>query len=192
MSDMPRPSVAIIAVGANIEPGKNILAALRALQEKVHVTGCSTFYRTQPVGRPEQPRFINGAWRIETTLSALEVKTELLRGIEEQLGRRRMQDKFAPRTIDLDLVLYGDLVVNGNELSLPHPDLKRAFVYVPVVELLKEMSRQSDGDLPERMRKLVPQNPPTAEPGERLDTFTQLLRRSAALPARERPSGART
>lgn len=173
---MPKPSVAIIAVGANIEPEKNILAALHVLQEKVHVAASSTFYRTQPVSRHEQPRFINGAWRIETKLSALQVKTELLRGIEEQLGRRRTQDKFAPRTIDLDMVLYGDLVVNSDELSLPHPDLKRAFVYVPVVELLQEMSRQSDGDLSQKMRKLLPQNPPMAEPGERLDTFTQLLR----------------
>jgi 2-amino-4-hydroxy-6-hydroxymethyldihydropteridine diphosphokinase len=178
MSDMPRPSVAIIAVGANIEPEKNILAALRALQGKVHVAASSTFYRTQPVGRPEQPKFINGAWRIETTLSALQVKTELLREIEEQIGRRRTQHKFAPRTIDLDLVLYGALVASNDELSLPHPDLTRAFVYVPAVELLHEMSHESDGGLPGRMRKLLPANPPTAEPGERLQAFTKLLRRS--------------
>lgn len=175
---MPEPSAAIIAVGANIEPEKNILAALRALQEEVHVPASSTFYRTQPMGQSEQPRFINGAWRIETTLSALQVKTGLLRGIEEQLGRRRTQDKFAPRTIDLDLVLYDDLVVSNRKVVLPHPDLKRAFVYVPAVELLQEMSRQSDDDFSQRMRKLLPQNPPMAEPGERLDTFTQLLRRS--------------
>ena len=176
MVERAGPSAAFISVGANIEPLQNIRAALAALQKSARVVSSSTFYRTEPVGRPHQPWFINGVWRIDTDLTASCVKTQLLGPIERQLGRRRTSDKFAARTMDLDLVLYNDLAVNERGLTLPHPDLRRSFVYVPVVELLDDMSSQRGDGLAGRMRALLPESAPPGAPGETLEGFTQQLR----------------
>ena len=169
-------SVAFIAVGANIEPEKNIRAALTMLQQQTQVIGSSTFYRTKPIGRRDQPAYINGVWQIETELPPTEVKTRLLLPIEQQLGRVRTGDKFAPRTIDLDLILYDDLVLDDSDIKLPHPDIARPFVYFPVVELLSGIACESAGGLPERMMRLLPQKIPTGEPGQPLAELTQELR----------------
>lgn len=176
MAEAAGPSVAFISVGTNIEPLQHVRAALAALQRRARVVSSSTFYRTEPIGRPDQPWFINGVWRIETDVAASCVKARLLEPIEMQLGRRRTCDRFAARTIDLDLVLYNDLAVNESALTLPHPDLRRPFVYVPVVELLDEMSSRGDEGLAGRMRTLLPERAPAEAPGETLEAFTQQLR----------------
>jgi 2-amino-4-hydroxy-6-hydroxymethyldihydropteridine diphosphokinase len=169
-------AVAFLAVGANIEPHKNIRAALRILRRATPVRACSTFYRTEPLGPRDQPAYLNGVWRIETELPAADVKPMLLSPVERQLGRARTGDKYAPRPIDLDLILYDDLVIDDTILRLPHPDLLRPFVYFPVVELLAEMSCASFGDLPGRIRRLLPPAP-TSSPGEPLPVFTRELRK---------------
>jgi len=171
-------AVAFVAVGSNIEPQKNILAALMALQEEARVVASSTFYRTEPIGRSDQPRFINGVWWIDTSLPPLEVRQRVLRPIEARLGRLRTQDKFGPRTIDLDLVLYNDAVVRENDLTLPHPDVTRPFVYFPVIELLARGSGDMSDDLRERMSRLLPRRPQNTEPGEPLPEFTRQIRES--------------
>lgn len=176
MAERAERSVALVSVGANIRPLANIRAALAAVHARAHVVSSSTFYRTAPVGRSDQAQFVNGVWRIDTELSASCIKTQLLRPIETQLGRRRTHDRFGPRTIDLDLVLYDDLVVKESGLTLPHPDLRRPFVYVPVVELLEDVSWQRSDGLADRMRALLPSGAPTEAPGERLDRFTGQLR----------------
>ncbi len=169
-------AVAFVAVGSNIEPRKNILAALAALQESVRVIASSTFYRTEPIGLSDQPKFINGVLRIDTSLSPLEVKQRVLRPIEARLGRLRTQDKFSPRTIDLDLVLYNDAVVREGDLTLPHPDISRPFVYFPVVELLSQDYGDMLDDLRKKMRRLLPPRPQGADPGEPLPEFTRQIR----------------
>jgi len=171
-----RESIAFIAVGANIEPESNIRAALTLLQKQVQVVASSTFYRTEPLGCPDQPLFVNGAWLIHTGTDPLGVRDRMLRPIERQLGRRRTADKFAPRPIDLDLTLYDDLVVSDEDLTLPAPDLSRPFVYLPVLELLADSALDRDGLLFGRIRNLLPQAVPAAEPGEKLDAFTEALR----------------
>lgn len=173
---MRSPSVAFVSVGANIEPQRNIRAALAALNEQTRVAGSSTFYQTEPLGRRDQPRYINGVWRIETHIRAPRVKAALLQPIEQCLGRVRTGDKYAPRTIDLDLILYEDLVIDEEELTLPHPDIARPFVYFPLVELLTEMSPEPSGDLAARMRLLLPAAVPREPPGEPLERFTQELK----------------
>jgi 2-amino-4-hydroxy-6-hydroxymethyldihydropteridine diphosphokinase len=175
MYDAQGPSVAFISVGSNIQPEPNIVAALELLRSRVRVTGSSTFYRTTPVGRPDQPEFINGVWRIDTALSPTQIRDELLRPIEEELGRRRWADKFAPRTIDLDLVLCGDLVRDDGAVRLPHPDLTRPFVCVPVYELLDGAGDIAPG-LRRRMQRLLPDRP-GVPPGEPLNELTSRLRR---------------
>jgi 2-amino-4-hydroxy-6-hydroxymethyldihydropteridine diphosphokinase len=169
-------AVAFVAVGSNIEREKNILAALGALQENVRVVASSTFYRTEPIGRSGQPRFINGVWRIDTGLPPLDVRRQVLRLVEARLGRLRTQDKFGPRTIDLDLVLYNDVVVRQDDLTLPHPDIARPFVYSPVIELLSQGGADMPDDLRERMKRLLPSGPQSLDLGEPLPEFTRQIR----------------
>lgn len=175
MHDVQGLSVAFISVGSNLEPERNIVAALERLRDKTHVAGCSTFYRTEPVGRPDQMPFINGVWRIDTSLRPALVRDELLRPIEEELGRRRCADRFAPRTIDLDLVLYNDHVRKDEAVCLPHPDLVRPFVCVPVYELLDDADDIEPG-LRARMLALLPAQREELQPGEPLYAFTSQLR----------------
>jgi 2-amino-4-hydroxy-6-hydroxymethyldihydropteridine diphosphokinase len=96
----------------------------------------SSLYDTTPVGDLEQPNFLNAVAGVETDLTARQLLWNLLL-IERRLGRvRSPQARYGPRTIDLDLLLYGDQVIDEPELTVPHPELaRRAFVLVPLVEL---------------------------------------------------------
>jgi 2-amino-4-hydroxy-6-hydroxymethyldihydropteridine diphosphokinase len=94
----------------------------------------SSLYDTEPVGEIEQPRFLNAVAMLDTELTARQLLWNLQR-IEARLGRTRTQ-RWGPRTMDLDLLLYGDLVIEEADLRLPHPELgRRGFVLVPLVEL---------------------------------------------------------
>jgi 2-amino-4-hydroxy-6-hydroxymethyldihydropteridine diphosphokinase len=169
-------SVAFVAVGANIRPEHNIRAALTLLREKACVLASSTFYRTRPLGRVNQPLFVNGVWLIRTDRTPLHVRDRLLQPVETKLGRRRTDDKFGPRTIDLDLILYDALTVSDGELTLPHPDLGRPFVCLPVLELLADCAADIESPVLQRIRKLVPQPTTAAKPGEELRVLTRQLR----------------
>jgi 2-amino-4-hydroxy-6-hydroxymethyldihydropteridine diphosphokinase len=130
---------ALIAVGSNIDPEKNIEHALVLLDRQCPIRGISTFYRTPPVARDGQPDFLNGACRCETTHSPRSLKFEVLREIERTLGRERTDDAHAPRPIDLDIALMGGLVVDEDGLQIPDPDIaERAFLAVPLFELAPE------------------------------------------------------
>ena len=90
---------------------------------------------TEPVGVTDQPEFVNGAVSLETTLSPRELLDALLR-VERELGRVRSGERWGPRTIDLDLLLYGEEVVDEPGLTVPHPRLhERRFALEPLVEL---------------------------------------------------------
>ena len=131
---------AFVAVGANIEPEHHIEAALRGLMGMVDVHETSTFYRTTPLLDPRQPDFLNGVWRIETELGPRDLKYDILRGIERDLGRERSGNRYAPRVIDLDLILWGDAVIDEPDLKIPDPDIyTRPFVAVPLAELSPEL-----------------------------------------------------
>ncbi len=125
-----------VAVGANIEPESSIPAAFDRLARRVRIRATSTFYRTEPLGRADQPAFLNGVWQLDTEVAPRPLKFEILRGIESELGRRRTKDRNAPRIIDLDIVLYGRMVIDEPGLHIPDPDIReRAFVAVPLLEL---------------------------------------------------------
>jgi dihydroneopterin aldolase/2-amino-4-hydroxy-6-hydroxymethyldihydropteridine diphosphokinase len=133
-------SQAFISIGSNIEPARNIPRALELLARLVRVTGVSTFYRTPALGAGDGPPFYNGVIAVETDSPPRTVKYELLRNIEEQLGRRRCRDRYAPRTIDLDLILYDNLLLQEEGLTLPDPEIaRRAFLAVPLCELAPEL-----------------------------------------------------
>lgn len=162
-----------IAVGSNIDPERSIPAALNRLQEDIEVTAVSTHYRTRPLGRPEQPPFVNGVWQAATALEPRVLKHDVLRPIEASLGRVRTGDRYAARPIDLDIALYGDVVVDEEDLVIPDPDIRqRPFLAVPLLELSPELRMPDTG---ERLASL-----PVAQQTDGLDPLaelTQLLRR---------------
>ena len=125
-----------VSVGSNIEPERHVEAALGLLLRQVCVTAVSTFYCTEPIGRPEQSPYLNGVFELRTDLPASDITPQIQFTVETQLGRVRTEDKYASRTLDLDLILYNDLETGQHRLRLPHPDLERAFVAGPIHELL--------------------------------------------------------
>jgi dihydroneopterin aldolase/2-amino-4-hydroxy-6-hydroxymethyldihydropteridine diphosphokinase len=144
MGDSSRAIRAFIAVGSNVAPEENIPEAFGQLRNHARVIACSTFYRTPPLNRPEQPAFINGVWEIETGLLPRAMKFDLLRPIEARLGRVRSKDKYAPRPIDLDILLYGAWVMDEEDLRIPDPDIySRAFLAWPLYELAPNTARNT-------------------------------------------------
>lgn len=127
--------IAYIGIGSNL--GDRAASAERALRELAslgRVTRVSSFYRTKPWGNPNQPWYLNAAAAIETALPPRTL-LERLRAIETAMGRVR-SERWGPRTIDLDLLLYGDLDIHETDLQIPHPHLReRAFVLVPLAEV---------------------------------------------------------
>lgn len=127
--------VAYIGVGSNIEPEKNIPTAIRMLKAEVNLTSVSTFYRTTPLNCTSSPDFYNGVVAVETDAFPCDLKN-VLHKIENALGRVRTSDKNAPRTIDLDIIVYGDSVISEPDITIPDPDVyTRAFLAVPLAEL---------------------------------------------------------
>ena len=130
---------AFVGIGSNLgDPERQIAAALERLaaEEGVELLAVSTLRKTEPVGYRDQPDLLNGAVELETVLSARELLERLL-AIESRLGRVRGEgERFDPRTIDLDLLLYGDETIDEPALTVPHPRLaERRFALEPLAEL---------------------------------------------------------
>jgi 2-amino-4-hydroxy-6-hydroxymethyldihydropteridine diphosphokinase len=129
---------AYVGLGANLgDREATIRRAVELLgeQDGIEVLAVSTLRETDPVGVEDQPRFLNGAAAIETTLGPGELLGVLL-GVERVLGRVRDGVRFGPRTIDLDLLLYGDETLDDPGLTVPHPRLhERRFALEPLAEL---------------------------------------------------------
>ncbi|MBI5814444.1 MAG: 2-amino-4-hydroxy-6-hydroxymethyldihydropteridine diphosphokinase [Nitrospinae bacterium] len=125
-----------LGVGGNIEPEKYIPEGLAMLRERFTVVSVSPSYRSQAWGVKEpQPDYINLAVEAMTDKDLFAVRAEI-RWIEELLGRKRTLDKFSPRTLDIDLLLYDDLVMKDEGGQLPHPQLlTQQFVYFPMMDI---------------------------------------------------------
>ncbi len=151
---------AYISVGSNINPRRNVLKAMRLLSELQHITEVSTVYRTKPELNKKQPYFYNCVVEIKTTLPPGELKHDLLRRVEKQLGRKRTKDKFASRTIDLDLIAYGGPKLKIKNMDLPDPEiLQRPYLTAGLSELAPRIKPKNSGisssNLPHsRMRPL--------------------------------------
>ena len=132
---------AFVALGANLEnPLQQVRQAISELAaiEHTHVLAVSSLYRTAPVGYADQPDFINAVAKLQTGLSPHEL-LDALHVIENRHGRRRSV-RNAPRTLDLDLLLYGTRVVHEGGLTLPHPRMhERAFVLMPLAEIAPDV-----------------------------------------------------
>ena len=130
---------AYVGLGSNLgDRSAHLLLGLSALSRlpDTHLLRLSPVYETEPVG-PPQPPYLNLVAELETELAPRALLLEMLR-IERALGRER-RERWGPRTLDLDLLLYGDLVLEEEGLTVPHPRLhQRAFVLVPLLDLLPE------------------------------------------------------
>jgi len=132
-------TTAFVGIGSNLgEPERQIAAALEELaaEDGIELVAASTLRETEPVGYLDQPSFLNGAAQLETALPPRELLERLLE-IESRLGRVRGEGpRFGPRTIDLDLLLYGDETIDEPGLTVPHPRLaERRFALEPLAEL---------------------------------------------------------
>jgi len=129
-----------LSLGSNIRPELHLKQAVEQLRSRCRVLAVSPVYETRPIG-PDgaptagQPNFLNAAVLIETDLDATTLKSRTLRPIEEELGRER-QGKFAPRTIDLDIILFGSQVLDLDGRHIPDPNLLRhAHIARPLADL---------------------------------------------------------
>lgn len=139
-SNPSRTVSAFIAVGSNISPAYHVQKALELLIDRIRVVDVSTFYRTKAIDRPDQPDYLNGVFEIRTSLRPEALKRGILALIENELGRVRTADKFAARTIDLDIALYGDETIDTPGLSIPDPDIRaRPFLAKALLELAPDL-----------------------------------------------------
>lgn len=133
---------AYIGLGSNLaQPQRQVLLALRALAEipRTHLVAASRLYRSVPLGPANQPDYINAVAALDTDLSP-EQLLDALQAIEQAQGRVRGNVRWGPRTLDLDLLLYGDAVIGSTRLTVPHPGLaERSFVLYPLYELVPDL-----------------------------------------------------
>ena len=131
---------AYVALGSNLgDKEANLRKALELLEERgVEVVKTSSFICTEPSGVTDQPQFLNGVCEVRTSLVPLALLHTLLE-IEQEMGRVRLRH-WGERNIDLDLLLYEDVVMDTPELKLPHPDMQnRDFVLLPLAEIAPEL-----------------------------------------------------
>jgi 2-amino-4-hydroxy-6-hydroxymethyldihydropteridine diphosphokinase len=127
--------IAYLSLGSNVgDRAAQLHDAIARLAAAGRVAAISSFYETEPVEFTDQPWFLNCAVALETRISPRELMKTLL-AIEQEMGRRRTQQK-GPRTIDIDILLYGDEVVDSPEVRIPHPAMQeRRFVLQPLAEI---------------------------------------------------------
>ena len=140
---------AYICLGSNIRPDENLPLAVARLAERVEVVASSRVYLSAAKGVAGLPPFLNAAVAVDARVEALELKFNVLRPLEAELGRVRTDNPDEPRTIDLDLALFGSLVVDDSEASLvlPEPDiLSCAHVALPLADLAAELRHPTSGE----------------------------------------------
>lgn len=162
-------AIAYVAIGANLGDRagtmREALAMLHAT-DGVRVIACSSAYDTAPVGPPDQPRYLNAVAAVHTTRSPRALLAALLE-IEKALGRQRSSSRWTARTIDLDLILFGECVEGGGDscptesttgtLSVPHPRFReRAFVLVPLAEIAPQARDPVTGERVESLLRACP------------------------------------
>lgn len=153
---------AYIGLGSNLDdPSSHVREALRQLAHlpQSHLAAQSPLYRTPPMGPADQPDYINAVAALDTTLTPLALLDELQR-IEQEHGRVRGPQRWGPRTLDLDLLLYGERVINEPRLVVPHVGLReRAFVIFPLLAVSPQLSLPDGTRLAELASQLANEAP---------------------------------
>ena len=140
MAGPEEPSAVLVYVGLGSNLADPRAQVLSALDDLAKLPGCtlqrrSSLYATSPVGPVDQPEFVNAVASLATTLTPWELLA-VLQGIEQAHGRVRDGTRWGPRTLDLDLLVFGEKQIQTADLQLPHPELaRRAFVLVPLAEI---------------------------------------------------------
>jgi 2-amino-4-hydroxy-6-hydroxymethyldihydropteridine diphosphokinase len=139
-------NLAYLSLGSNIQPERNLPAAVAQLAQFGQVRAVSTVWETLPVGFNDQPNFLNAAVLLETDLSAVALRQEAIAGVEMALGRVRTKNKNAPRTIDIDIMLFNHEVIQLKGRHIPDPEvLERPFVAVPLAEIAPDYVHPETG-----------------------------------------------
>ncbi len=140
---MSGTQIVYVGLGSNLgDPLMQVVSAMRTLAESAALRSlrCSSCYASPPVGPPDQPDYVNAVVELETALPPGRLLADL-QGIEDLHGRKRDGPRWGPRTLDLDLLVFGSRMIREDKLVVPHPELAhRAFVLVP----LKEINAQLD------------------------------------------------
>ncbi|MBD1228873.1 2-amino-4-hydroxy-6-hydroxymethyldihydropteridine diphosphokinase [Xenorhabdus griffiniae] len=151
---------AYIAIGSNLanplQQVNNALAALKKIPDTTFIAR-SSFYRTKPMGPQDQPDYLNLAVVLETQLSP-ETLLNHTQAIELEQGRVRKGERWGPRTLDLDIMLFGNHIINTERLTVPHYGLKqREFMLYPLAEIAPDLVFPDGETLAEQLKK-VPEN----------------------------------
>lgn len=147
----------LVALGSNISPERNLREAVRRLSLSCRLVAVSSVYETRPVGNTEQPDFLNAAVLIETDLSAADLKAQVLRVIEDELGRVRTKDKNAPRTIDLDIAFYAaEGPAAGSQPFYDPNTLEYAHIAMPLADVAPRMRHPATGQTLQEIARGLP------------------------------------
>ncbi len=149
--------IAYIGVGANLNnPKQQVIKSFKALEKLPHssLISQSSLYLSPPMGPQDQDMYINAVAKLQTSLEAIEL-LDHLQAIEKNHGRVRKSERWGARTLDLDLLLYGNKKINGARLTVPHYGLKqRAFVLIPLLELEPLLVLPDNSILSEQIEKI--------------------------------------
>tara|TARA_B100000795_G_scaffold193437_1_gene147747 strand:+ start:1196 stop:1675 length:480 start_codon:yes stop_codon:yes gene_type:complete len=149
-----------IALGSNLEnPKEQVKKGILSIKkiEGVRLLNESNLYETPPVGILDQPNFVNAVIKIDSNLGPYEILNELLK-IENIAGRVR-NDKNGPRTLDLDILLFNNLILNEKKLTIPHPRMhERLFVLMPLKDIDEAIVIPNHGAIIDIINKLTPEN----------------------------------
>ncbi|HHA2011026.1 TPA: 2-amino-4-hydroxy-6-hydroxymethyldihydropteridine diphosphokinase [Enterobacter mori] len=155
-------TLAYIAIGSNqASPLEQVNAAVQALGEipQSRIVAVSSFYRTPPLGPQDQPDYLNAAVVLDTALDA-ETLLDNTQRIELQQGRVRKAERWGPRTLDLDLMMFGNEIINTERLTVPHYDMKnRGFMLWPLFEVAPDLSFPDGIPLRDILDKLHAEKP---------------------------------
>jgi 2-amino-4-hydroxy-6-hydroxymethyldihydropteridine diphosphokinase len=149
MADRPHEPLhqAFLSLGSNVEPEKNLVAAVRKLGSYGRVRRVSGVWQSTSLGDPGQPDFLNAAVWLETSLSARELKETAIAEVEAGLGRVRRPDRNAPRTIDIDIMLFDHERLRLGRRRIPDPEVQeRPFVAIPLAEIAPDFIHPETGE----------------------------------------------
>jgi 2-amino-4-hydroxy-6-hydroxymethyldihydropteridine diphosphokinase len=175
MAETRATNLAYLSLGSNIEPERNLPAAVALLEQFGHVRAVSSVWQSAPVGFAAQADFLNAAVILETTLSAQRLRERAIAQIEESLKRVRMENKNAPRTIDIDIMLFNEEVLSLGQRHIPDAEvLERPFVAIPLAEIAPDYVHPETG---QTLTQIADQFAPESAGMSRRDDVTLSMKR---------------